>query len=48
MQFSAFLDKTQKMFNIYDEEGEPMTEQAKVRMLLSKVEHPQLKDAVGA
>ena len=48
MQFSAFLDKIQKMFNIYDEEGEPMTEQAKVRMLLSKVEHPQLKDAVGA
>ncbi|KAI2496708.1 hypothetical protein MHU86_17804 [Fragilaria crotonensis] len=48
MQFSAFLDKIQKMFNIYEEEGEPMTEQAKVRMLLSKVEHPQLKEAVGA
>ena len=48
MQFSAFLDKIQKMFNIYDEEGEPLIEQAKVRMLLSKVEHPQLKEAVGA
>ena len=48
LQFSAFLDKIQKMFNIFAEEGEPMTEQAKVRMLLAKVEHPQLKDAVGA
>jgi hypothetical protein len=48
MQFSAFLDKIQKIFNIYDELGEPMTEQAKVRMLLSTVEHPQLKEAIGA
>lgn len=48
MQFSAFLAKIQKMFNIFADEGEPLTEQAKVRMLLAKVEHPQLKDAVGA
>ena len=48
MQFSAFLDKLQKMFNIFEEENEQMTEQAKVRMLLKKVEHPQLQDAVGA
>jgi hypothetical protein len=48
MQFSAFLDKLQKMFNIFEEEDEQMTEQAKVRMLLKKVEHPQLQDAVGA
>jgi hypothetical protein len=44
MQFSAFLDKLQKMFNIFEEEDEQMTEQAKVRMLLKKVEHPQLQD----
>ena len=48
MQFSAFLEKLQKMFNIFEEEDEQMTEQAKVCMLLRKVEHPQLQDAVGA
>ena len=48
LQFSMFLDKLQKMFNIFEEEKEEMTEQAKVRMLLKKVEHPQLQDAVGA
>jgi hypothetical protein len=36
------------MFNIFEEEKEEITEQAKVRMLLKKVEHPQLQDAVGA
>jgi hypothetical protein len=30
MQFSAFLDKMQKMFNIFEEENEQITEQAKV------------------
>jgi hypothetical protein len=48
MQFSSFLDKLQKMFNILEEEGEEISEQAKVRMLLKKVEHPQLQDAIGA
>ena len=48
MQFSAFLDKMQKMFNIFEEENEQVTEQAKVRLLLKKVEHPQLQDAVSA
>ncbi|KAI2490447.1 hypothetical protein MHU86_24134 [Fragilaria crotonensis] len=48
MQFSAFLDKLQRMFNIFEEENEEVSEQAKVRMLLKKVEHPQLQDAVGA
>ena len=38
MSFSAFLDKLQKMFNIFEEEGKAMTEQAKVRMLLAKIE----------
>jgi hypothetical protein len=48
LQFSVFLDKLQKMFNIFEEENEEITEQAKVRMLLKKVEHPQLQDAVSA
>ena len=48
LQFSMFLDKLQKMFNIFAEEEEAISEQAKVRLLLQKVEHPQLRDAVGA
>ena len=30
MSFSAFLDKMQKMFNIFEEEDEVISEQAKV------------------
>ena len=45
--FSVFLDKIQTMFNIFKTEGEPITEQAEVRMLLKKVEHTQLQTAVG-
>lgn len=47
LSFSVFLDKIQTMFNIFETEGEPVQEQAKVRMLLKKVEHPQLQTAVG-
>jgi hypothetical protein len=47
LSFSMFQDKIQTMFNIFETEGEPVTEQAKVRMLLKKVEHPQLQIAVG-
>ena len=48
MSFSSFLDKLQKMFNIFIEEGEPMSETANVHLLLKKVEHLQLQDAIGA
>ena len=48
LSFSNFLDKIQKMFNMFEEEGESITEQAKVRMLLKKVQHSQLQDAVSA
>jgi hypothetical protein len=41
LQFSTFLDKLQKMFSIFEVEKEEITEQAKVRMLLKKVKHPQ-------
>ena len=48
LPFSTFLDKMQRMFNIFKEENEEITEQAKVRMLLQKVQHPQLQAAVDA
>ena len=48
MSFSTFLDNMQKMFNIFEVENEVISEQAKVRMLLKKVQHSQLQDAVGA
>ena len=48
LSFSSFLDLFQKMVNLFADEGEHLTEQAKVRMLLKKVEHPQLQDAVSA
>jgi hypothetical protein len=43
---SVFLGKIETMFNIIETEGEPVTEKAKVRMLLKKVEHPHLQTAV--
>ena len=46
MPFSGFLDKLQKMFNIFEELGEPVQEQAKIRILLAKIEHPQLLSCV--
>ncbi len=49
LSFSNFLDKIQKMFNMFQEEGESITEQAKVRMLLKNIQHPpQLQNAVSA
>jgi hypothetical protein len=36
------------MCNIFAKESEEISEQAKVRILLKKVEHPQLQDAVSA
>ena len=46
--FSIFLDRMQKMFNIYEEEGEEFTENAKLRELFKWVQHPQLQDTVKA
>ena len=37
----------QKMFTIFQEEGEPLTEQAKVDELLTKVQHPSLTAAIA-
>ena len=46
--FSIFLDRMQKMFNIYEEEGEEFTENAKLCELFKQVQHPQLQDTVKA
>ena len=48
LAFSIFLDCMQKMFNIYEEEGEEFTENAKLRKLFKQVQHPQLQDTVKA
>ena len=48
MPFSTFLDRMQKMFNIFQEEGEELTENAKVRELLKCVQNNQLQDTVKA
>ncbi len=48
LQSSTFLDQLQKMFSIFEEAKEEISEQAKVRTLLKKIEHPQLQDAVNA
>ena len=46
--FSIFLDRMQKMFNIFEDEGEEFTENAKLRELFKRVQHPQLQDTVKA
>ena len=49
LALSIFLDRMQKMFNIYEEEeGEEFTENAKLRQLFKRVQHPQLQDTVKA
>ena len=46
MPFCTFLDRMQKMFNIFQEEGEELTENAKVRELLKHVKNNQLQDTL--
>ena len=48
LPFSTFLDRMQKMFNIFKEEGEQLTDDAKVRELFKRVQHTQLQDTVKA
>ena len=48
LAFSIFLDRMQKMFNIYEEEGEEFTENAKLRELFKQVQHPQLHETIKA
>ena len=44
LALSIFLDRMQNMVNIYEEEGEEFTENAKLRELFKRVQHPQLQD----
>ena len=48
LAFSIFLDRMQKMFNIYEEGGEEFTENAKLHELFKQVQHPQVQDTVKA
>ena len=48
LAFNIFLDRMQKMFNIYEEEGKEFTENAKLCELFKWVQHPQLQDTVKA
>ena len=48
MPFSTFLDRMQKMFNIFQQEGEELTENVKVRELLKCVQNNQLQDTIKA
>lgn len=47
LPFNKFLDMLQKMFTIYYEEGEELTERAKIDELLSKVQHAGLAAAIA-
>ena len=46
--FETFLNQCQKMFIIYEKEGEPMTEEAKVRFLFRKIQHTGLRSSIDA
>ena len=48
MSFEVFLTQCQKMFNIYEKEGEPMADDAKVRFLFKKVQHAGLRSSIDA
>ena len=48
MPWEIFLDWMQKMFNIYKEEGEEMTENAKLRELFKRTKHLQLVESLKA
>jgi hypothetical protein len=47
LPFNRFLDSLQKMFTIFEEEDEPLTERAKVDELLTKVQNSSLSAAVA-
>ena len=48
MPFETFLTQCQKMYNIFQKEGEPMTEEAKIRFLFKSVQHNDLQATVEA
>ena len=48
LSFEIFLTRCQKMFNIYEKEGEQMTDDAKVRFLFKKIQHAGLRGTIDA
>ena len=48
LSFETFLTKCQKMFNIFEQQNEPMEEEAKVRFLFKKIQHAGLQSAIEA
>ena len=48
MPFETFLTQCQKMYNIFQKEGEPMTEEARIRFLFKSVQHADLQATVEA
>jgi hypothetical protein len=48
LPFATFLSKVQKMFNLFDQIGEPYSESAKLRFLFDKVQSPELKHPLEA
>ena len=48
MAFVIFLSKSQRMFNIFEQQGEEMTEDSKVRFLLHKTQNTGLTSTVSA
>ena len=48
LPFTKFLDSLQRMFTIFEEESEPLSERAKVDELLSKVQSTALAAAVAS
>ena len=48
MPFETFLTQTQKMFNIFEKEGEPMEDEAKLRFLFKKTKCDRLQKTVEA
>lgn len=48
MPFQNFLTKSQRMFNLFEQVGEPYTEPAKLRFLLEKTQSTELATTVAA
>jgi len=48
LSFAGFLSKVQHMFNLFQEEDKPLTESAKFRFRMEKVQNPQLEADISA
>jgi hypothetical protein len=48
LPFQTFLSKTQNMFNLFENQKEAYTPSMKLRFLLERVQHDELKAAIAA